>query len=145
MMKVHQQLPEHLMKSVLVLASLSLFSACAFAAEPADALATACVAPVFPPVSTSNVGAQRVEKRIRKWNDCVASQATEENKLRDVVVKAQARKWIAATLQYVGGRHAGVVTSGRYEHERITPRIAFDEREKLEALSSPAIFARSEK
>jgi hypothetical protein len=144
MINTHQQLPEHLMKSVLVLASLTLCSACAFAAEPAAASAEACVAPSFPPVSTSNVGAQRVEKRIRKWNDCVANQATDENKLRDVVVKAQAKKWIAATLQYVGGRHAGVVTSGRYEHERVTPRIAFDEREKLEALSSPATFTRSE-
>jgi hypothetical protein len=36
MMEVHQQLPEPLMKSVLVFASLSLISACALAAEPTE-------------------------------------------------------------------------------------------------------------
>ncbi len=127
------------MKSVLACVSLSLISACAFATEAAAVSQQPCAEPVVPPVSTSSVGVNRVQKSIEKWNNCVASQATEENKQRDEVVKQKIAHWVDATLQYSGARHAGVVATGRHEHERVTPRIVFDEIAKLKALTNPAL------
>ncbi len=132
------------MKSLFACVSLSLISACSFAAEPsasADNIES-CVAPVLPPVSTSSFGVNRVQKTIVKWNDCVAAQPTEENILRDAEFKVKVAQWVDASLGYIGGRYAGVVANGRRDYERFDTRIAFDEREKFRALSRPADFDR---
>jgi hypothetical protein len=100
MIKVHQQLTEHLMKSVLVFASLSLISACALAAEPAAAPAAACKAPVIPAESTDVKLGRLVVKDINQWRDCIVAQPTEENLRADAMVKEKEIAWRAATVNH---------------------------------------------
>lgn len=106
------------MKPVLVFASLSLLSMCAFAADPAAAPAAACAVPVIPAVSTSTVGVQRVDKAIKQWDDCVAKQETDENMRRDDEVKAKANAWLAATIQYSNGQAQGGAVVARVEQDK---------------------------
>jgi hypothetical protein len=121
------------MKPVLVFASLSLMSMCAFASEPAAATAGQCAAPVIPPVSTSQVGVQRVEKILKQWDDCVLAQSSDENKRLDAEVKAKSRAWMAATIQYSNGQAAGTSILSRVEVDKFEAIISRTERERFDA------------
>lgn len=132
------------MKPVLVCASLSLMSAFAFAAEPVAAAAESCAAPVIPPVSTSTVGLQRVQKAIKQWDDCVANQETDENIRLDEEVKAKAKAWLAATIQYSNGQAAGNAVPMRHEFERVEWRLTFAERQRAKASLNNVPMERTE-
>lgn len=86
------------MKARLTLATLMLASA----AAPALASSFDCVAPEFPHRSITSEGVHRVQKQIKSWRDCYASQeaagqVTADAQKLNAEVDADIQKWIDAT------------------------------------------------
>lgn len=106
------------MKACLTLAALMLASA----AAPAQATSFDCVAPDLPDRSITNQGVQRVQKKIKTWRDCYASQeaaghVTADAQKLNAEVDAGIQKWIDAT-RAVSRNPASAAVIAHIEHER---------------------------
>jgi hypothetical protein len=89
---------------------LSLLLLCAIAVQ-AQAASFDCVAPVFPPVSTSSEGVRRVEKQVRQWRACTEAHRAQMGLMEVERLRAEVdlglAKWIASTRAYSNGQFKG--------------------------------------
>ncbi len=67
-----------------------------------------------------------------------------ENIRLDEEVRAKAKAWLAATIQYSNGQAAGMTVPARADFERFEWRLTFAERQRAKAILNNLPMARTE-
>ncbi|MFD2365522.1 hypothetical protein [Pseudoduganella sp. GCM10020061] len=93
------------MKPALLMLALACAPAFALATDetPARSDAGACAVPQIPAVSTSQAGANRIKKVLKKWDACVAAHPGTDPAVV-AAVSQQAAEWSRATVDYSTGQ-----------------------------------------
>lgn len=94
------------MKLAATLFALASASSIATAGDVPAATAGRCAVPKIPAVSTSQVGADRVQKQLKEWNSCVTKSQTDAALIAKV--DAQAKAWAKATEAHSQGQGKGM-------------------------------------